>query len=123
MGIPPDDGRQHETESEKNMSSVFRNTFGSEGLEVYTYKDNYHFLVMRALIERGYADVQGSTLRDDSWMASDGGYIVHATLEKGGKAILFMARTMEVIEKVTEALKLSTPGIALHEPVKVTRPE
>lgn len=104
------------------MSSIYRNTFGSEGLAVYTYKDNYHFQVMRALIERGYAEVEGGTLRDASWMGPDGGYVVHATLKDGGKAIFFMARTMEVIEKVTEAVKLSTPGIALHEPVKVERP-
>lgn len=105
------------------MTTVYRNTFGADRLEVFTYYQNYHFQIMRALTERGYSDVKGDTAPGNAWMDEEGGYIVHASLEKGGKAVFFMASTMTAIDKVIEALRLSIPGITLHQPVKVDRPE
>ena len=105
-------------------SRIYVNTFGEKGERSFSTVDGYHFQVMQALTERGYTPVEGSHLdKGETWVGEDGGYIVHAKLAKGGKAIFFMTQTEETARKVTEALKLSIPGIFLEEPVKIGVPE
>lgn len=79
---------------------------------------------MQALTERGYAKVQGSILKDEErWMGPEGGFIVHVSLAKGGKAVFFMTRDEATADRVAESLKLSVPGIALHPATLVDAPE
>lgn len=103
---------------------IYVNTFGTDGERSFSTVRDYHFQVMQALTERGYARVEGATLnKTQTWMGQEGGYIVHAKLAKGGKAVFFMAQTQETAEKVIEAVRLSIPGINLEGPVKVSAPE
>lgn len=104
--------------------TIYVNTFGVNEERSFASTRDYHFQVMNALTERGYADVKGTTLEEgQSWIGEDGGYVVHAKLAKGGKAVFFMAQTEETVEKITEAVKLSIPGISLEPPVKISAPE
>ena len=103
--------------------TIYRNTFGEDNREVYATQRDYHFQIMQALTERGYAKVEGGNLRGKGWMGEGGGFVVHASLKEGGKAVFFMTRDAETADKVTEAIKLSVPGIALHEKIKVSAPE
>jgi hypothetical protein len=102
---------------------AYRNTFGKDGKVVFSSKDNYHYQIMQALKERGYTDVEGDILKEGSWLGEDGGYIVHASLKEGGKAVFFMAQDAETADLVTEAVKLSIPGIVLHDKIKVDPPQ
>ena len=103
---------------------LFVNTFGPNDDQSFSSNLKYHYQVMNALTERGYTKVEGGKLSEgESWIGDDGGYVVHAKLEKGGKAIFFMTRTRGAADKVIEALKLSIVGIHLDEPIKVSVPE
>lgn len=97
-------------------------TFGEDDQKIFSTKDNYHYDIMQALTERGYAKIQGGSLKGESWIGKDGGYVVHADLAKGGKAIYFMTRDLMTASKVSEAVRLSKPGVSLHEPVKISSP-
>jgi hypothetical protein len=102
---------------------VYVNTFGENDSKVFSTQENYHFQIMQALTERGYAKVQGGVLKgDEAWMGPEGGFIVHASLAKGGKAVFFMTRDQDTADRVIEALKISIVGITLHEPVKIDQP-
>lgn len=103
---------------------IYVNTFGSNRERSFSTVRNYHYQVMQALSERGYASVEGGTLDgDSSWLGESGGYVVHAKLAEGGKAVFFMAQTEETVKKIIEAVQLSIPGINLEEPVKISAPE
>lgn len=125
MGALPDDGRQKEAEWEKTVAGrVYVNTFGENDSKVFSTQENYHYQIMQSLTERGYAKVQGSVLKDEEkWMGPEGGFIVHVSLAKGGKAVFFMTRDEVTADRVAEALKLSVPGIALHPATPVDAPE
>lgn len=105
--------------------TVYRNTFGEDGLVVFSTKQVYHAQIMQALTERGYASVKGDilNLKGETWLGEDGGYIVHASLKDGGKTIFLMTRDAKTADRVIEAVKLSVPGIALHEKIKVEPPQ
>lgn len=104
-------------------STVYRNTFGEDKKVVFSTKDNYHYQIMQALTERGYSPVTGDALKgDESWIGEDGGYLTHASLKDGGRAVFFMTRDKETADRVIEALKISIVGITLHDPIKVDRP-
>jgi hypothetical protein len=103
---------------------IYVNTFGENDSKVFSTRENYHYQIMQSLTERGYAKVQGSVLKDEEkWMGLEGGFIVHVSLTKGGKAVFFMTRDEVTADRVAEALKLSVPGIALHPATPVDAPE
>lgn len=103
---------------------VYVNTFGENDSKVFSTQENYHYQIMQALTERGYAKVEGGVLKgEEKWMGPEGGFIVHASLAKGGKAVFFMARDKATVDRVTEALRLSIPGITLHPAEPVSVPE
>lgn len=104
--------------------TVYRNTFGNEGRVVFSTQRNHHFQIMRALTERGYARVDGDTLKDqEGWLDGNEGWLVHVNLEGGGKGVFFMTQDADTSDRVTEALKKSFPGIELHPKEKVSSPE
>lgn len=104
--------------------TVYVNTFGEDGERSFTTARDYHLQVMTALTQRGYAKVVGSLLEEgQSWMSPEGGYVIHAKLAKGGKAVFFMTQTEATADKVFEAVTLSIPGIHLEAPVPVLAPE
>lgn len=103
---------------------VYVNTFGENDSKVFSTQENYHYQIMQSLTERGYAKVQGGVLKnEEKWMGPEGGFIVHVSLAKGGKAVFFMTRDEDTADRVAEALKLSVPGIALHPATPVDAPE
>ena len=71
---------------------IYVNTFGAKGERSFSTVEDYHFQVMQALTERGYIPVEGGVLaKGESWVGEDGGFVVHAKLKKGGKAVFFMS--------------------------------
>lgn len=103
---------------------VYVNTFGENDSKVFSTQENYHYQIMQALTERGYAKVQGSILKgEERRMGPEGGFIVHVSLAKGGKAVFFMTQDEATADRVAESLKLSVPGIALHPATLVDAPE
>lgn len=103
---------------------IYVNTFGAKGERSFSAIEDYHFQVMQALTERGYIPVEGGVLaKGESWVSEDGGFVVHAKLGKGGKAVFFMTQTEETAKKVVEAVRLSIPGIGLEEPIRISVPE
>lgn len=48
---------------------VYVNTFGENDSKVFSTQENYHYQIMQALTERGYAKVQGGVLKgEEKWM-------------------------------------------------------
>lgn len=104
---------------------IYVNTFGKDEYKVFSLKDNYHAQIHQALTERGYTQIVGSTLEEEEggWMGKNGGYVVHAHLKGGGKAVYFMARDLATASKAMEAIRLSNPTIVMDDPQEVSLPE